>query len=113
MIMVPSSGRGPTRDGREKPEVVAPGVEITSSAALGGTDDHPTHCAGWGTSMSAPHVTGIVACLFQEHPNLTATQIQRVLIAASSKEHYDETEGYGIVDAERALELVRNFVHAQ
>jgi subtilisin family serine protease len=118
MVVVDSSGRGPTRDGREKPEIVAPGQEIMSSSALGGLNEvaaqpRPLHGTGSGTSMSAPHITGIIACLFQEHGGLTPRQIQKVLMAAGTGDHYDEREGYGIIDAERALELVRNFVRSQ
>ena len=118
MQVVDKSGRGPTRDGREKPEVLAPGQDITSSAALGGLEGdegvlQPLHCSGSGTSMSAPYITGIIACLFQEHSGLTATEIQRVLVAAGTADHYDEAAGYGIVDAKRALELVRNDIRSQ
>jgi subtilisin family serine protease len=85
MIVVSSSSRGRTRDGREKPEVIAPGTNILSSCALGGIEGGAEmHSEDSGTSMSAPHVTGLIACLFQEHAGLTATQIQKVLIAAAA-----------------------------
>lgn len=107
MSVVEASSRGRTRDVREKPEVVAPGVNIRSTCALGGHEE----CSG--TSMSAPHITGIIACLFEQHPGLTAQQIQKVLIAAGDGASYDEAAGYGLVDALKALRLVEYFVMPQ
>lgn len=61
-----SSSRGPTADGRMKPNLVAPGNMITSAKA--GTtnlydDKH-------GTSMAAPHVTGLAATLMEHYTDL-------------------------------------------
>jgi subtilisin family serine protease len=54
------SSRGPTSDGRCKPDVVAPGERITSvNAAF--TGDARRYRAESGTSMAAPHVSGLVA----------------------------------------------------
>lgn len=56
------SSRGPTADGRFKPDVVAPGEKILSarSAARGGSE-HALYVQASGTSMAAPHVSGILA----------------------------------------------------
>src|SRR5262249_19370068 len=71
-----SSSRGPTRDGRHKPEVAAPGTTIFSSCAGGGRPNpkkqgahFPMRIPMTGTSMAAPHVTGIVAQLLQQRPD--------------------------------------------
>ncbi len=64
------SSRGPTTDGRLKPELVAPaGV---SSAAYGETWD--------GTSASCPHVSGAAALVMQAFPDYSAQQVKDFLI---------------------------------
>jgi endonuclease G len=54
------SAYGPTRDRREKPEIVAPGVAIAAAKSLTDGDLRPES----GTSMAAPHVTGAIALCF-------------------------------------------------
>jgi subtilisin family serine protease len=108
----PASGRGPTRDGRRKPDVAAPGVRIVSTAAQGGRPDglgtRPVRTVMTGTSMAAPHVTGVVALLLQKNPRLTAAQILRILSASAQPVKGDEPEAWGAgrIDARRALDLV-------
>lgn len=109
------SSRGGTRDGRNKPEVSAPGTDITSCCARGGIrlsagqPALPVRVTMSGTSMSAPHVAGIVALLFQKNPNLTAEQIRKILIASTNpplgSSGFDAAWGYGKVDAVAALEM--------
>jgi hypothetical protein len=109
----PSSSRGPTRDGRNKPEVAAPGVAIVSSGALGGrtipgqSTAYPMRVQMTGTSMSAPHVTGIVALLLERNPGLTSEQLRKILIASADsmleRPGFDKAWGYGAVNAERAV----------
>ncbi|MBW3605738.1 MAG: S8 family peptidase [Actinobacteria bacterium] len=109
-----SSSRGRTRDGRDKPEVAAPGTNIVASAALGGRPGPggplPVRVRKTGTSMSAPHVTGIIALLLQRRADLSAPQIRGALIGSASPpvgvEPFDLAWGYGRVDAEAALAVV-------
>lgn len=107
-----SSSRGRTRDGRTKPEVAAPGTNIVASGALGGRKGPngqllPLRVRKTGTSMSAPHVAGIVALLLQRRPDLSASQIRGALIAAASApanvQPFDKAWGYGRIDAQRVL----------
>ncbi|HEX6203782.1 MAG TPA: S8 family peptidase [Thermoanaerobaculia bacterium] len=110
-----SSGRGRTRDGRAKPEVAAPGTNILSCNALGGRPlptggVAPVRVAKTGTSMSAPHVAGIIALLLEKNPELSATQTAKVLIAGCRPPEgvtpFDDAWGFGQVDAEAAAALV-------
>jgi subtilisin family serine protease len=106
------SGRGPTRDKRKKPELAAPGNSIMSSNARAGDDENgsprPARVAKSGTSMAAPHVTGVVARLFGRKHDLTAIEILDILKQSAAKpEGYDDWDpkwGYGMVDAERAIQ---------
>ena len=80
------SGRGPTLDGRTKPDLCAPGIFITST---GIAKDRAGDCANccceccqdWyvdmqGTSMAAPHVTGTIALMLHKNPGFTHTLIK-------------------------------------
>lgn len=101
-----SSGRGPTRDGRSKPDVAAPGTGIVSCCPVT-TGSASQREAMTGTSMSAPHVAGVVACLLEEDPDLTPAQIRKLLIAATDRDEFDPALGFGFVDAAAALRLLR------
>lgn len=115
-VLSESSSRGPTRDGRLKPEVAAPGTKIASSCALGGRVVPstgrlaPVRVLQTGTSMSAPHVSGVVALMLEKQPRLTATQIRKVLIAAARPptgiDPFDNAWGFGKLDAAAATDLV-------
>jgi subtilisin family serine protease len=114
-----SSSLGPTRDGRHKPDLVAPGTNITSTGARGNTpvshgnaQQHPIRVADSGTSMSAPHVAGICAQLLQVDSRMTAPQLRAVLVATAKPPPgagaaFDDAWGYGRVDAADAETLLR------
>ncbi|MCZ8167256.1 S8 family peptidase [Silanimonas sp.] len=56
------SSRGPTADGRAKPDVVAPGERVLSCAASASkTEEFPGYREESGTSMATPNVSGLLA----------------------------------------------------
>ncbi|MEO5617614.1 MAG: S8 family peptidase [Candidatus Eisenbacteria bacterium] len=77
------SSMGPTRDGRQKPDITAPGIAIASTKSLDYTNncpvsgpstiigDGPNHIVNAGTSMAAPHTSGAVALLMQKFGAIT------------------------------------------
>lgn len=101
---VPSwSSRGPTDDGRVKPDLVAPGVGITST-----WKDNSFKSLS-GTSMSTPHVSGIVALLLETDPSLKPDDVKNILKTTALDLGLDEnTQGAGRVDAYEAYIYVAN-----
>jgi len=75
------SSPGPTRDGRQKPDIAAPGTAIGSVTSFDiaqvcttpglNLNDAMQHTINQGTSMAAPHVTGAVALLMQKYGAIT------------------------------------------
>jgi serine protease AprX len=68
------SSRGPTLDGRVKPDVTAPGVTITAAQAE--TNGYVTFS---GTSMATPFVSGTVALGLQGHPTWTPDEVRSAI----------------------------------
>lgn len=101
------SGRGPTPvDGLTKPDILAPGVDIT--AADYRSEGYRTMS---GTSMATPMVAGTVACLRQARPDLTPAQIKTALMKTATSlpdEHDPNFEGSGSLDAIDALAAVQS-----
>lgn len=69
------SSRGPTADGRIKPDISAPGVKIT--AAKAGTANG--YIEYGGTSMASPFAAGLAGLMLQANPSLTSAQIKSKL----------------------------------
>ncbi len=92
------SSRGPTIDRIRKPDLIAPGVNITSLSN--------TNLNGYttlsGTSMSAPMVSGAAALLLNENPNYSHFDIKRKLVSACSRIKASAYEqGAGVLDISR------------
>jgi subtilisin family serine protease len=93
------SSRGPDRiNFAIKPEVVAPGVDILSIS----------NSSLSGTSLAAPHVTGVAALLKQQHQDWSAEQLKSVIVnSAKIMTGFDDpyVQGNGCVDALNAATL--------
>src|SRR5215471_4447389 len=111
------SSKGPTGDGRLKPDLVAPGERITSCAAaakkkeLGILVDNgvAVYVDDSGTSMAAPHVSGAIAAFlsirreFIQRPE----EVKRIFLESATslgRERY--FEGHGLLDLMRAIQSV-------
>ncbi len=91
------SSLGNTSDGRIKPDVMALGEGVW----LCGTDGMLT--PGSGTSFASPILCGMVACLWQALPKLTAYQIMDLVRnAGNNVDHPDNVYGWGIPDFNKA-----------
>ncbi|MFA6111510.1 MAG: S8 family serine peptidase [Candidatus Latescibacterota bacterium] len=73
-VLAASSSRGPTADGRIKPDVVAPGQFVVVAEVRGSDYQRAS-----GTSYAAPLVSGVCALLLQAHPPWTPAQVQQAL----------------------------------
>lgn len=83
-----SSSRGPTGDGRMKPNVVGAGTVVTSARA-GTTNGYSNKS---GCSMATPHVSGIAATLMQHYPAFRSRpDLLRAHLMAASLLHDDDT----------------------
>lgn len=77
------SSRGPTADGRRKPDVVAPGERISScNAAFRANDPRSLYREESGTSMAAPHVSGLLAAFLSARREFRGRpdEVKRVLL---------------------------------
>lgn len=89
------SSRGPTRDGREKPDLTAPGEPIIGARAIRAPTPNPvapyasTHqVMRQGTSLAAAHVAGAIALLLQVNPLLTPEQVASLLRNTAQRDEY-------------------------
>ena len=102
------SSRGPRlEDGGVKPDVTAPGVDITAASAEGTRPNlpHPTpeYVTMSGTSMATPHVAGAAALLAQQHPDWSGQQIKSALVGSAQPGEYSPyQQGSGRIDLTRA-----------
>lgn len=92
------SSRGPTADGRTKPDVVVQGTEVVAAW------DNGSYAQVGGTSFASPQVTGVVAQMLQVNPALSPMEVRRLLRqTASQAQRPDNERGWGIVNADAAV----------
>jgi len=94
------SSRGPTSDGRTKPEVVAQGVSVPWAVA-----GMPSVVgSASGTSLSTPLVGGAAALVREAHPEWTAAQVRQAMMTTADKAATpDNNYGWGRVDVVKAI----------
>jgi serine protease AprX len=99
------TSRGPTADGRRKPDVVSMGVGTILQFP------NNTIGPGNGTSFACPNMAGLATCLWQGFPEVNNMRIIDVLRKAGSRANNpNDTIGYGIPDMKKAfLSLVHDF----
>ena len=84
-------------------ELTAPGEQICSTGAFEGT------LVSAGTSMAAPHVTGIAARLWAKDTSVTAEFIRQLMAASANQCGSADDYGYGLVDLAYAEEVYEDF----
>ena len=100
--LAPFSSIGNTADGRVKPDVMAVGL----GSDVMGTDGVLRRANG--TSFSSPIMCGMVTCLWQALPNLTAKEIIELVRRSGDRAKYpDNIYGYGIPDMWKAYQSAK------
>lgn len=113
------SSKGPTGDGRLKPDLVAPGEKIVSCAAgklrekfaakLEPGVPQPNYIESTGTSMAAPHVSGAIAVFLSVKREFIGQpeRVKEILVSTATdlrrERHF---QGAGLVDMMRAIQSV-------
>lgn len=103
------SAKGPTIDGRMKPDLVAPGEHIVSCDAGRSTDRIAAFRADTGTSMAAPHVSGAIAAFLSVRSEFTGQpeRIKRLFMEnATNLGRRPEFQGAGLIDLMRTLQAI-------
>lgn len=110
LTIIGFSSRGPAKDGRVKPDVVARGSNVFSTVP----ENSYTNLNG--TSMAAPAVTGMAALLTEQWrrtfgANPRPEHLKALLIAGTEdigNPGPDYTFGFGLVNAKKSVDLIRN-----
>jgi subtilisin family serine protease len=109
------SSKGPTGDGRAKPDLVAPGERILSAGAGKMRDRASAKSAPFdyiehsGTSMAAPHVSGAIAAFLSVRREFIARpeRVKQIFTeTATDLGRVRDFQGHGLVDLMRAIQYV-------
>jgi subtilisin family serine protease len=109
------SSKGPTGDGRAKPDLVAPGEKILSCAGgkrrqeIKAAKGDCEYLEDSGTSMAAPHVSGVIAAFLSVRREFIgqSEKVKQIFLSTATdlkRERY--FQGYGLVDLMRAIQSV-------
>jgi len=110
------SSKGPTGDGRPKPDLVAPGEKIIScgagttlAGARAASNSDALYVEDSGTSMAAPHVSGAIAAFLSIRREFIGQtdEVKRIFLQSATdlrRERY--FQGAGLVDVMRAIQSV-------
>jgi len=101
-----SSSQGPTRDGRFKPEIAAPGTDVVAARGFAAASN--AWVSMTGTSMASPYVAGVAARMLAKEPRLTAGQIAGIMRKTAqplpgSDYKWKDAAGYGRIDPARCV----------
>jgi hypothetical protein len=97
--LLAASAEGPNRRGILKPDLVAPGVNVLTATATKSSLQ-----ATSGTSVSAPHIAGLIALMMQAAGRtLSNGQIRSALLSHTSRTVWDPREGFGRVNGAAAI----------
>lgn len=110
------SSLGPTRDGRQKPDIAAPAMGIASSLSsfsdtsggAGGIYPGQKDIIFQGTSMAVPHIVGAASLILSAFPSTTSAEIKTLLTTGARADAFtggvpNQTWGYGKLDAVNAM----------
>lgn len=101
-----TSSQGPTRDGREKPDIAACGTDVVAAKGFAGDPDAWVSMSG--TSMASPLVTGVVGLMLAIEPRLTAAQVESIIRRTAkplpgASFTWSDAAGFGVIDPEACL----------
>ena len=110
-----TSSRGPTRDGRSKPDIGADGTDIV---AAGGFDRRRPWIDMTGTSMASPHVCGVAALMLAIAPRLTSAQILGIVRSTSAPLaghdfQWRNDTGFGVIEADKCVQEAARYAQLQ
>lgn len=98
------TSNGPTKDGRIKPDVVAPGVNVFVAVVKEVSGNEDTYEYSNGTSFSTPITAGVAALILSAHPELTPIQVRDALRnTASLSGNPGNVLGWGVINAYDAV----------
>jgi hypothetical protein len=109
------SNKGPTEDGRIKPDMVSPGCETRNGRKVWSTLPRNRYGGDCGTSLAAPSVSGTMALILEDwrgtHGGDPLPSTIKGLLLHTAKDlgsrGPDYAFGYGLIDAQAAIDLVR------